>query len=238
MAKVNGLKLLSVGNNAKTVKGDGSEYLTAILYLAPADIVDGLNVCPMAVLAGCKAGCLYSAGRGQMNSVQTARKRKTILWRDYRSMFIEQLESDLERFYNYCKRKGIQACVRLNGTSDIPFENYLDMAGRFAGIQFYDYTKTVNRINKPLPKNYRLTLSYSEASDRYQSMVLDAMASNTGQNMAVVFRDKDSIPETFKGYPVIDGDKDDLRFLDRRGSVVALYAKGAAKKDYSGFVVN
>lgn len=238
MAKVNGLKLLSVGNNAKTVKGDGSEYLTAILYLAPADIVDGLNVCPMAVLAGCKAGCLYSAGRGQMNSVQAARKRKTILWRDYRSMFIEKLESDLERFEAYCKRKGIQACVRLNGTSDIAFENYLDMAGRFSGTQFYDYTKTVNRINKPLPKNYHLTLSYSEASDRYQSMVLDAMANNAGQNMAVVFRDKDSIPETFKGYPVIDGDKDDLRFLDRRGSVVALYAKGAAKKDYSGFVVN
>ena len=46
------LKLLGVGNNAKTVKGDGSEYLTAILYLAPADTVYGINVCPMAVLAG------------------------------------------------------------------------------------------------------------------------------------------------------------------------------------------
>ena len=105
MAKVSGLKLLSVGNNAKTVKGDGSEYLTAILYLAPADIVDGINLCPMAVLAGCKAGCLYSAGRGAMNCVQRARQRKTVLWRDYRELFIQQLESDLERFHNYCKRK-------------------------------------------------------------------------------------------------------------------------------------
>jgi hypothetical protein len=49
--------LLSVGNNAKTVKGDGSEYLTAILYLAPADNLQGVNVCPMAEIAGCKAAC-------------------------------------------------------------------------------------------------------------------------------------------------------------------------------------
>jgi hypothetical protein len=238
MAKVNGLKLLSVGNNAKTIKGDGSEYLTAILYLAPADLVDGINLCPMAVLAGCKAGCLYSAGRGRMNSVQAARTRKTIFWRDHRDLFLDQLEQDLDRFLAYCQRKGIQACVRLNGTSDIPWENYLDMAGRYSAIQFYDYTKTVNRINKPLPKNYHLTLSYSEASARYADMVLDAMQNNTGQNMAVVFRDKDSIPPIFHGYPVIDGDKDDLRFLDKRGSVVALYAKGQAKQDQSGFVIN
>jgi len=64
MAKVNGLKLLSVGNNAKTTKGDNDEYLTAILYLSPADMIDGINLCPMAVLAGCKAGCLNTAGRG------------------------------------------------------------------------------------------------------------------------------------------------------------------------------
>ena len=104
--------------------------------------------------------------------------------------------------------------------------------------QFYDYTKTVNRINKPLPKNYHLTLSYSEASDRYQSMVLEAMANNAGQTMAVVFRDKDSIPETFKGYPVIDGDNEDMLFLDKRESMVVLSAKNADKKDKSGFVVN
>ena len=123
MSKVNGLRLLGVGTNAKTVKGDGSEYLTAIMYLAPADQVEGINMCPMAVLAGCKAGCLNTAGRGQMNSVQAARVRKTILWRDNREMFLVQLKSDLDRFSAYCLRKGIQPCVRLNGTSDVPWEN-------------------------------------------------------------------------------------------------------------------
>ncbi len=230
------LKLLGVGNNAKTIKGDGSEYLTAIMYLTPADKVEGVNLCPMAVLAGCKAGCLDTAGRGQMNSVQAARTRKTIFWRDYRELFLDQLRQDIHQFSKYCKKKGIQACVRLNGTSDIRWENYLDMEQEFPDVQFYDYTKDAKRLSKPLPSNYHLTLSYSEASVRYQDMVLGAMGN--GANMAVVFRDKDKMPKTFKGYPVIDGDKDDLRFLDPSNVVVGLYAKGKAKQDASGFVID
>lgn len=226
------LNLLGVGTNAKTVKGDGSEYLTAILYLAPADIVDGINVCPMAVLAGCKAGCLFSAGRGAFNNVQQARKRKTILWRDNRQEFLRQLNQDLTRFQAYCKRKGLKAVVRLNGTSDIRWENYIDMASY--DIQFYDYTKILNRRN--LPSNYHLTVSYSEASDKYAKQVLQ-VKQDTSTNIAVVFKDKASIPSTYKGYNVVDGDKDDLRFLDVPNSVVALYAKGQAKKDNSGFVI-
>jgi hypothetical protein len=66
-------------------------------------------------------------------------------------------------------------------------------------------------------------------------MVLDAMTGSN--NMAVVFRDKDKIPKSFKGFQVVDGDKDDLRFLDPKGVVVALYAKGKAKQDASGFVI-
>lgn len=237
MSKVSGLRLLGVGTNAKTVKGDGSEYLTAIMYLAPADQVEGINMCPMAVLAGCKAGCLNTAGRGKFSNVQAARVRKTILWRDNREMFLVQLKADLDRFSAYCLRKGIQPCVRLNGTSDVPWENYIDMENDYPEIQFYDYTKTSNRLHKKLPKNYSITLSYSEASDRYADMIrLDAL--KTGANLAVVWRTQDAIPETFLGRKVIDGDKDDLRFLDPAECVVALYAKGAAKHDTSGFVID
>lgn len=230
------LKLLGVGNNAKTVKGDGSEYLTAILYLAPADTVDGINVCPMAVLAGCKAGCLYSAGRGAMNSVQAARQRKTILWRDFREVFIADLIQDITKFRAYCVKKGITPVVRLNGTSDIHWERHGIME-QFPDVQFYDYTKDIKRVRKALPDNYHLTLSYSEASTRYSDMVLDQMCKHQGHNMAVVFRDKDKIPKTYMGFKVVDGDKDDLRFLDPKGVVVALYAKGKAKQDTSGFVI-
>ena len=240
MSKVSGLRLLGVGTNAKTIKGDGSEYLTAIMYLSPADLAKGkgLNtVCPMAILAGCKAGCLNSAGRGKFSNVQQARLRKTIMYRDYRSDFIFMLREDIWRFANYCKRKGVKPCVRLNGTSDIAWENHLDMEGEFSEVQFYDYTKSVNRLDKKLPSNYHLTMSYSEASTKYQDMVVDRMCKHDGHNMAVVFRDKNNIPKTFMGFPVVDGDKDDLRFLDPAGCVVALYAKGEAKKDLSGFVV-
>ena len=231
-------KLLGVGTNAKTIKGDGDEYLTAIMYMAPADMVEGINLCPMAEMAGCKAGCLNTAGRGAFNNVQQARIKKTILWRDNRELFLEYLNTDLHKFRAYCRKKGIKPVVRLNGTSDINWERYIDMAGEFADIQFYDYTKNISRMGKPRPNNYHLTLSYSEANARYADMALSEMCKHDGTNMAVVFRDKNSIPKTFLGFPVIDGDADDLRFLDPQGVVVALYAKGKAKKDTSGFVID
>ena len=230
-------KLLSVGNNAKTVKGDGSEYLTAILYMAPADNLEGVNVCAMAEVAGCKAACLYTAGRGKMNSVQAGRLRKTMLWRDDRQGFLATLRQDITKFQAYCLKRGIQPVVRLNGTSDIMWEKYIDMETEFPMVQFYDYTKIVKRVYKTLPVNYDLTLSYSEANAAYALSVLQAHE-DTGANVAVVFRDKDTIPTSFAGSKVLDGDKDDLRFLDMPRRIVALYAKGDAKKDTTGFVVD
>ncbi len=60
------------------------------------------------------------------------------------------------------------------------------------------------------------------------------MLSN-GINVAVVFKDK--LPAEFLGFPVIDGDISDTRFLDSQGVIVGLKAKGKAKQDTSGFVV-
>lgn len=229
--------LLSVGNNAKTIKGDGSEYLTAILYMAPADNLQGVNVCPMAEVAGCKAACLYTAGRGKMNSVQTGRLRKTMLWRDDRQGFLATLRQDIAKFTKYCLKRGIQPVVRLNGTSDIMWENYIDMETEFPMVQFYDYTKIVKRAYKALPSNYHLTLSYSEANTDYAWDVIEAHQ-KTGVNMAVVFRNPTSKHPLPIDSALLDGDKDDLRFLDAPRHVVALYAKGDAKKDTTGFVID
>ena len=55
-------------------------------------------------------------------------------------------------------------------------------------------------------------------------------------NKAVVFNG--DMPKIFKGMKVIDGDKTDMRFLDRSNRVVGLKAKGKARKDTSGFVIN
>jgi hypothetical protein len=42
----------------------------------------------------------------------------------------------------------------------------------------------------------------------------------------------------FRGLKVIDGDKHDMRFLDKSRVVVGLVAKGQGKKDTSGFVID
>jgi hypothetical protein len=234
--------LLACGGNAKTVKGDGSEYLTAIMYLTPWKSA-GINVCPSAELAGCIKGCLNKAGRGQMDSVTLGRARKTAWFAQDRDGFMAQLVADIASFARYCAKRGIKACVRLNGTSDIRFEllkveslgvTYGSIFEAFPEVQFYDYTKIANRKVDHL-SNYALTFSYSEANPAYAKQVDIALAK--GMNVAVVFRSADIIPDTFLGMPTFDGDKDDLRFLDPKGVAVALYAKGPAKRDYSGFVI-
>ena len=241
-------KLLGVGTNAKTIKGDGSEYLTAILYMTPWKVmVDGkaFNSCPMAEQAKCIDACLYTAGRGAFNNVQAARMRKTEWFYRDRVGFMDQLFEDIAKFQAYCEKRGIQPCVRLNGTTDIRWETvYVSNVVKgepkknifewFPSVQFYDYTKISNRKTKDI-FNYHLTWSYSGANIDYASKLQDAL--DNGMNAAVVFRKEYKLPE-WRGINVTDGDKDDLRFLDPCNSIVALYAKGKAKRDTTGFVVD
>jgi hypothetical protein len=42
----------------------------------------------------------------------------------------------------------------------------------------------------------------------------------------------------WRGFPIVNGDDHDLRFLDPGPSIVALKAKGKAKLDRTGFVVD
>ena len=243
-------KLLGVGTNAKTV-GDGSEYLTAILYMTPYKVwVETLgrysNSCPMAEQAGCIDACLNTAGRGAFNNVQSARMRKAQWFYNDRTSFMLQLYHDVQKFVGYCKKRNIQPCVRLNGTTEFNGVDTCnaaqshDIFEQFPDVQFYDYTKIANRRKAKEVANYHLTWSYSNADPRYAAR-LDEAISN-GMNAAVVFRSnfievKPKCWHTWNGYPVIDGDKDDLRFLDPKGGhIVALYAKGKAKKDQTGFV--
>lgn len=225
------MKLLNIDANAKTVKGQGRGYMTAILYLAPAD-ESGYEVCPMAS-AGCRKACLNKAGMGAFSTVQAARIAKTRLYFEDRAAFMAQLVSEVRAFIRKAIKLGLIPVVRLNGTSDIPWER-VPVEGKanimelFPSVQFYDYTKRHNRRN--LPANYHLTFSLAEDNDSRARA-----AATNGANIAVVFR-TDKFPTTFMGMPVVDGDADDLRFLDGRGVVVGLKAKGPAKKDTSGFV--
>ena len=232
--------LISCGTNAKTIKGDGDELLTAIMYLIPWKSF-GANLCPSAELAACHGPCLNTSGRGQMTSVQVGRARKTKWYIEDRASFMMQLYADVLSFVKYCEKKNIKPCIRLNGTSDIRWElipvntklfSTLNIMDLLPMVQWYDYTKIANRRN--VPTNYHLTWSYSGSNPKYSDMMSTAVAN--GMNVAVVFRTKGTIPASFKGLPTVDGDKNDLRFLDPKGVAVALYAKGKAKHDTSGFV--
>lgn len=236
-------KLLGIDTNAKTIKGEKYGVKTAILYLMPAE-QGGTQLCPMAKTAGCEKACLFTAGRGAMNSVMLSRLRKTLYFNQYRDQFMLQLQDELIRERAKAKRKGYKLIVRLNGTSDIRWENerighaYANIMQALPDIQFYDYTKIANR--KGVPANYDLTFSYSGV-EAYQPFVAKAVAN--GDRIAVVFRDRAIVNamlangETFLGLPVVDGDNTDIRHLDPKGAVVALYAKGKARRDQSGFVV-
>jgi hypothetical protein len=230
------VKLLSVGTNAKTIKSDKQgEYLTAILYLAPALTSGIVNVCPKAT-AGCKASCLFTAGRGVYHNVQAARVRKTLLFIQNRQEFLLQLVDDLTKFINKCNKLDVKPAVRLNGTSDIAWENIsppfsrLNVLELFPNIQFYDYTKIHKRLFNILPNNYHLTFSRSETNEVECKQALQLKT-----NVAVVFKDK--LPKKYWDVRVINGDLTDLRFLDAKSVIVGLKAKGRAKKDTTGFVI-
>jgi len=225
-------KLLNIDNNAKTVKGQKKGYKTAILYLAPSS-QSGFNVCPMAS-EGCKKACLYTAGHGAFNNVQQGRINKTRWYIQERNTFMSQLRKEISNHIKNCSNKGFIPCIRLNGTSDISFEN-TGIFDEFPDVQFYDYTKIYKRalkyVNGQYPSNYHLTYSLNE--DNYKE-AFDILLK--GGNISAVFRNE--LPETYKGYRVINADETDLRFTDDNNIIAGLMAKGKAKKDYSGFVLD
>lgn len=190
------------------------------------------NICPNAS-KGCSASCLVFAGRGKFGTVKAARSRRTELFLNHRDIFFNMLLGELFQAQARAMYEGKKICVRLNVLSDIPWENFKVYDGKnifekFPNVQFYDYTKTVKRMETNI-QNYHLTFSRSEDNDQKCDVV-----SSMGKNIAVVFN---KLPKTYKGKKVVDGDITDLRFLDPKNVVVGLIAKGGAKKDESNFVV-
>jgi hypothetical protein len=226
-------KLLSTAN-PKIQKGTKQGYLSFILHLAPSDL-SGKNTCPKAT-PGCIAACLNTAGRGGMfkrgentNVIQKARIRKTNYFFNDRAGFMDDLVGDIMKAVNYARRKGLIPVFRLNGTSDLSWEKYPTRYGadsifeQFPTLQFYDYTKVLGRKVSHIP-NYHLTFSKADGND---SDVAEALLQ--GMSVVAVY---DKIPA---GVP--SADETDLRFLDPKGIMLGLKAKGRAKKDYSGFVI-
>jgi hypothetical protein len=192
------------------------------------------------------------------NHVQAARLARSRLLATDRASFLAQLVREIEQHVRRVERKGFIPAVRLNGTSDMPWERwkvtrdgieYPHVFAAFPDVQFYDYTKWPIRLRKVEGiTNYHLTYSLAEDNDVKAREALEA-----GVNVAVVFDSKAArwnspagpLPERYTidglDVPVIDGDTTDLRFLDPsgedgKGCIVGLRAKGRAQKDRTGFV--
>ena len=229
------MRLLTV-DNQKINKSKGYGWMTFGLHLAPYTL-SGRNVCPYAS-KGCAEACLNTAGRGHMNSVQEARIRKTKMFYESKANFLHFLNKDIYAAKRKAKREDLQPCFRLNLTSDISWERYGIIQSN-PDVQFYDYTKNhvraIKFANKELPENYHLTFSRSE---NHKISFIQSMV-NLGTNVAVVF-DKDLQQNgsgKWEDMITINGDKHDLRFLDKPNRIIALKAKGKATKDQSGFTV-
>ncbi len=223
-------------SNPKTAKNAKNNAYTAVLHLLPANL-SGKNLCPMAS-AGCKSACLHTAGNpAYMQGKSRARAWRSDLYNNHRQLFLTMLWGEIAAHIAHCP-DGMRAAIRLNGTSDI---NWLTRANQlysqtvfdaFPAVQFYDYTKVakIARQSRDV-QNYHVTYSLDETNESEAIKLL-----REGHNVAVVFRR--DLPIKYLGYPVIDGDMSDYRPHDPDGCVVGLRAKGAAKRDSSGFVID
>ena len=237
MNKIN----LITESNTKILKSRKYGFSTYGIHLAPANL-SGYNTCRSASI-GCSKACLNLAGHGVFKTVQQSRINKTLFFFKEREAFMQTLAKQIESRIKSAKRKDLTPCFRPNLTSDLPYEkikvkalNNLTIVERFADLQFYDYTKVPARMSAFLagdfPPNYHLTFSRNE---ELKNKKLCESFLKAGGNCAYVFRD--SLPKTYRGIKVINGDESGLRFLDPTPCIVGLVEKGKAKQDKTGFVI-
>lgn len=244
--------LLNVNANAKTSK---NKILTGVLYLSPSDSSGLANLCTSAS-PGCRALCLGHEGRFRMEDsicrkkgTSSARLKRTQELLGNKTAFIERLQNEI----NGMKKRAKKVAIRLNGTSDIGFTETISNKEN-KRVSFYDYTKHRTKylsfITNKLPTNYHLTFSGDENTGNIGQWFDDILnhADNTDEkaSMALAFYPDDYnrileaghiVTPQGKKVLVIDGDKTDYRPNDPKICVVALRAKGRAKKSaIGGFV--
>ncbi len=223
-------KITSVGSDAKTVKGKKVDVVTAIVYLPQDTMISKKTNCAFAHLAGCSEDCLIGAGRLGMRHATLAIIRRGLFFMYKREQFDLQLQAEIMQL---SLRHGDKLAVRLNGTSDIDFSYMIE---KFPEVQFYDYTKILNRVSKNKLENYDLTYSFSPYSKK--SLEHGYQAIKDKRKVALAFNTKGSkgdtlqIPDTlFSGKKLVSFDDTDARFLDKKGSIGFLTRKGSSVKE-------
>ena len=215
-----------LGTSTKVEKGESKGYVTNVVYLQPHDKVAPTTLCAWAKINKCFDDCLEDSGHLGMTTGERAKSRRTILFLLDADRFYALLKRDIEKEH---KKHGDKLAIRLNGTSDIDFSDFINSMPH---IRFYDYSKGIRRLSHPKVSTdrkfpYDVTFSGSAVSDR--TMKYTAEAIRNGYKTAIAFNTAHAKGEYRIPSELADFDETDLRFLD--GAVVgALKAKGTSKK--------
>ena len=236
-------KALWSTTSAKAEKAGEYGYLNAIHYMAPHTIAGVGNLCPFAS-PGCAASCLgYHTGQASMvansgdtnskNNVRRSRDTKARQYMTKRAAYRVELHKQIAKLRKQAERDSLKLALRFNGSTDVTGEP-IYIAAAHPDLPVNEYTKSVRFALENAagmhPANLTVCFSRSEINE---ADCLDVLAA--GGLVSVVFHG--DIPATWNGFPTVDGDKHDLLHKQPKGHVVALKAKGAAKRDTTGFVV-
>lgn len=239
------------GYSSKMAHGLDKGVGEAILYLAPATEAGPTNMCP-GHSPECFRLCLIHSGQMHFARAHEARVRRTRLLLERPAVFGTLLHWDVDAHLRWCKKRDLAPAFRFNGTSDFGWEDwvvphlgttlhrYLLDAAPDAIVS--EYTKRFGAMKRWLegryPRNLHMTYSLHEMNAHQARRVLDL-----GGNVAMVFMigKSEPLPASWWGRPVLDGDRDDLRWLDRTraeaqgldvtgGLVVGLRFKSVSKQ--------
>tara|TARA_Y100001960_G_C14608547_1_gene794548 strand:- start:161 stop:853 length:693 start_codon:yes stop_codon:yes gene_type:complete len=224
-------KLLSKTIKTEKTEKEYPDWINVLTYLYP-----NKNLCKFS--DNCFITCLKTSGRLPM-AKKAMIKRTKLLYQD-KMTFINTLEIELRKAKKSANKKGKKLAYRFNGTSDRfdELKHLLDMKDQ-PFDQAYDYTKDFKRVlDYQGYKGYNLTFSY----DGLNKLEAKFLLKNKIANVSVVMNTKkdQELPKTYYlngvEYPVLDGDKHDLRFTENKGYIIGLRAKGRAIKNNGTFV--
>jgi hypothetical protein len=216
---------LLTASNYKLLKSADTEFLSVGLHLLPHTLANGeFNTCKFST-PSCRTTCLAAAGKGSMSKVVESRRLKTMMYLNDRENFMRQLDSEIFYYKLIAKNNNKTLTVRLNLTSDIDWQQeFIDGKTLFElhrDATFYDYTKDYSRIS--FYNNYSLIYSYDSIN---HSKAMKVMA--RGDSLAVVF--EKTLPKTFEGFDVVNGDNNDLIFQHPKNIILGLKYKNVIIK--------
>jgi hypothetical protein len=194
--------------NKKLQKGANYNVGVSLLpaSLSGQNLCKGAGDCKYTCLAFSGAGCQITYKRiydGRLPAPIMSMLYRTKLLLEDRPFFEKVLRYEIEMGKFKAELHEMIFAVRLNVTSDV---DWSDFASTMPEVQFYDYTKVLNRKSTA---NYHVTYSASELTTEKNIFSLLKKG-----NVAMVFK---KVPTEWNGVKVIDGDQNDNRYEDEKG---------------------